>query len=292
MDYWQLSAIERLMIKLSYCKGIGIAGKWKIVTFAQATQKTDFSLAELLRIAEIQKFQGIFKQSWQALEEEWLVQQAAEQTFLTWLSPAYPKELQNLFQRPLILFYIGNIALLDYPKLAFVGARDATSYARQVVCKVIPKIVEQNFVIVSGLAKGVDSYSHEIAIRAGGATIGVIGCGLDICYPREACDLFIEMRKNHLILSEYPKGTAVQRYHFPMRNRIIAGLSKGTCVIEAKEKSGSLITAQLALEYGKEVFAVPGEIISGQSNGCHQLIQDGAKCVCSIQDILEELPHF
>ncbi len=292
MDYWQLSAIERLMFKLSYCKGIGIAGKWKIVTFAQATQKTDFSLAELLRIAEIQKFQGIFKQSWQALEEEWLVQQAAEQTFLTWLSPAYPKELQNLFQRPLILFYIGNIALLDYPKLAFVGARDATSYARQVVCKVIPKIVEQNFVIVSGLAKGVDSYSHEIAIRAGGATIGVIGCGLDICYPREACDLFIEMRKNHLILSEYPKGTAVQRYHFPMRNRIIAGLSKGTCVIEAKEKSGSLITAQLALEYGKEVFAVPGEIISGQSNGCHQLIQDGAKCVCSIQDILEELPHF
>src|SRR5699024_8823103 len=139
---------------------------------------------------------------------------------------------------------------------------------------------------------GVDRFSHELAIRSGGKTIGVVGCGLDICYPREVSDLFFEMKKNHLILSEYPLGTPIKRYHFPMRNRIIAGLSDGTCVVEAKERSGSLITAQLALEAGKEVFAVPGEILSGQSNGCHHLIQDGAKCVYRIEDILEELPQY
>ncbi|MEL5939116.1 DNA-processing protein DprA, partial [Tetragenococcus halophilus] len=110
--------------------------------------------------------------------------------------------------------------------------------------------------------------------------------------PREVSALFGEMKKNHLVLSEYPQGTPIQKNHFPMRNRIIAGLSKATCVIEARERSGSLITAQLALDYGKEVFAIPGEILTGQSDGCHRLIQDGAKCVVSVQDILEELPNF
>lgn len=292
LDFWQLSEIERLIFKLTYCKGIGLIGKWKVVHCAQEMQRATFSENEIIRIASIQRFQEQFKKSWQAISEDWLVEQAEKQRFVTWLSNDYPQELKQLYQQPLILFYVGNLSLLRYSKLAFVGAREATPYALRVLSSFIPKIVEQNVVIVSGLAKGVDRYSHEAAIIGGGHTIGVVGCGLDRCYPREVSALFVEMRKNQLILSEYPQGVGVQKHHFPMRNRIIAGLTQGTCVIEAKERSGSLITAQLALEYGKEVFAIPGEIVSGQSNGCHRLIQDGAKCVYSIQDIFDELPNY
>lgn len=292
MDFWKLNDLEQLLFKLTYCKGIGIAGKWKVLSFAEQVQTTKFSEEALIRIANIRQYQAIFRKSWQELDEQWLVEQAAKQKFMTWLSKEYPPELKELPHSPLILFYEGYLDLLQYPKFGFVGARQATNYAAQVLHRFIPKIVEKNFVIVSGLAKGVDCYSHEIAIRSGGSTIGIVGCGLDLCYPRESELLFNEMKKNHLVLSEYPQGVGVQRQHFPMRNRIIAGLAQGTCVIEAKEKSGSLITAQLALEYGKEVFAIPGEILSGQSNGCHRLIQDGAKCVYGIEDILEELPHY
>ncbi|MCD5003334.1 DNA-protecting protein DprA [Enterococcus saccharolyticus] len=290
MDFHLLQPIEQLIFKLTYCKRIGISGKWKIVSFAEQYQKTFFSVEEIIRIAGITQYQAVFKKSWTEISDSWLEQEARKQQFITWLSLEYPGDLQHFYQAPLILFYVGNLELLQHRKLAFVGARDASKYGLQVLYQLIPRIVQQNIVTVSGLAKGIDQYSHELTIHAGGHTIGVIGCGLDLCYPREVASIFLEMRRNHLILSEYPKGTKIQRHHFPMRNRIIAGLSQGACVIEAKERSGSLITAQLALEYGKEVFAIPGEILSGQSNGCHRLIQDGAKCVCSIQDILEELP--
>ncbi|WYJ76920.1 DNA protecting protein DprA [Enterococcus sp. DIV2402] len=292
MNFWQLSKLERLIFKLTYCRGIGLIGKWKVVRCAEELQQEIFSMDEIIRIAGIQRFKEQFKKSWQAISESWLVEQAAKQQFVTWLAEDYPIELKQLYQQPLILFYVGNVSLLQYPKLAIVGARQATSYAIQVLNSFVPKIVEKNIVVVSGLAKGVDRCSHEAAILSGGNTIGIVGCGLDLCYPREVSSLFVEMRKNHLILSEYPHGVGVQKHHFPMRNRIIAALTQGTCVIEAKERSGSLITAQLALEYGKEVFAIPGEIVSGQSNGCHHLIQDGAKCVYTVQDIFDELPKY
>ena len=123
-------------------------------------------------------------------------------------------------------------------------------------------------------------------------TIGVLGNGLDVCYPAENRCLYEILQKEHLVITEYPLGTPPKKYHFPQRNRIIAGLCKGLCVVEAKARSGSLITAQQALEAGREVFAVPGEILSGRQDGCHSLIQDGAKCVYRPQDLLEELPEF
>lgn len=292
MDIHSLSSLEKLIFKLTYCKGIGISGKWKIVAFSEKTGKSLFTVDEMIRIAGIQKHQDNFRESWSRIDSKWLDEQIKEQQFITWRSSKYPKEFEHLYQAPLILFYLGDIDLLKKNKLAVVGARDASVYAGQILHKFIPQIVARQFVLISGLARGVDQYTHEMTIRAGGKTIGVIGCGLDTCYPREVGYLFIEMSKKHLILSEYPKGTPILRHHFPMRNRIIAGLSMGTCVIEAKERSGSLITAQLALEYGREVFAIPGDIINERSNGCHRLIQDGAKCVYSIQDILEELPEF
>lgn len=292
MNYEELSMIEKTVLKLTYCKGIGLIGKWKIVKFYEKFQAEKFFVEDVIQIAQINRYKGMFRQSFREISDDWLKEKLQDQQYVTWLSSDYPAELLELPYPPLVIFYRGNLDLLDYPRLAFVGARQASKYSTQVISKLLPTIVKRQFVIVSGLAKGVDRMSHEMTIRSGGLTIGVVGCGLDICYPREVSALFGEMKKNHLVLSEYPQGTPIQKNHFPMRNRIIAGLSKATCVIEAKERSGSLITAQLALDYGKEVFAIPGEILTGQSDGCHRLIQDGAKCVVSVQDILEELPNF
>lgn len=292
MNYEELSMIEKTVLKLTYCEGIGLIGKWKIVKFYEKFQAENFFVEDVIQIAQINRYKGMFRQSFREISDDWLKEKLQDQQYVTWLSSDYPAELLELPYPPLVIFYRGNLDLLDYPRLAFVGARQASKYSTQVISKLLPTIVKRQFVIVSGLAKGVDRMSHEMTIRSGGLTIGVVGCGLDICYPREVSALFGEMKKNHLVLSEYPQGTPIQKNHFPMRNRIIAGLSKATCVIEAKERSGSLITAQLALDYGKEVFAIPGEILTGQSDGCHRLIQDGAKCVVSVQDILEELPNF
>ena len=287
-----MSDLEELLLKLTFCEGLSIVGKWKVLEVALQLEYTSFSIDEIMDITNYQKKKGTLQASWQSLSLDQLKEKMAMQKAVSFFSDSYPASLKHTDYPPLYLFYEGRLEWLDYPSIAMVGARLATPYASQVLTKIIPRLVEEKRVIVSGLAKGVDRFSHELAIRSGGKTIGVIGCGLDICYPREVSDLFFEMKKNHLILSEYPLGTPIKRYHFPMRNRIIAGLSDGTCVVEAKERSGSLITAQLALEAGKEVFAVPGEILSGQSNGCHHLIQDGAKCVYRIEDILEELPPY
>ena len=284
--------MEELVYKLIFCEGLGIVGKWRLIHFAMKFDYTDFNIDEVIKITNTSGNKGVLKESWQTLTTEWLQEKRNTQKSISFFSERYPESLKNIAQPPLALFYEGNIDFLEYPSIAMVGARLATPYASQVLYQFIPKLVLENLVIVSGLAKGVDRLSHELAILAGGKTIGVIGCGLDRCYPKEVSNLFQEMKQKQLVLSEYPLGTPIKKHHFPMRNRIIAGLTQGTCVIEAKERSGSLITAQLALDNGKEVFAIPGEILSGQSSGCHRLIQDGAKCVYRMEDILEELPQY
>ena len=284
--------MEELLYKLIYCEGLGIVGKWRLLHFAMKFDYTDFKIDEMIKITNTSGNKGVLKESWQTLTTEWLQEKRNTQKSISFFSERYPESLKNIPQPPLALFYEGNIDFLEYPSIAMVGARLATPYASQVLYQFIPKLVLENLVIVSGLAKGVDRLSHELAILAGGKTIGVIGCGLDRCYPKEVSNLFQEMKQKQLVLGEYPLGTPIKKHHFPMRNRIIAGLTQGTCVIEAKERSGSLITAQLALDNGKEVFAIPGEILSGQSSGCHRLIQDGAKCVYRMEDILEELPQY
>ena len=284
--------MEELVYKLIFCEGLGIVGKWRLIHFAMKFDYTDFNIDEVIKITNTSGNKGVLKESWQTLTTEWLQEKHNTQKSISFFSERYPESLKNIAQPPLALFYEGNIDFLEYPSIAMVGARLATPYASQVLYQLIPKLVLEKLVIVSGLAKGVDRLSHELAILAGGKTIGVIGCGLDRCYPKEVSNLFQEMKQKQLVLSEYPLGTPIKKHHFPMRNRIIAGLTQGTCVIEAKERSGSLITAQLALDNGKEVFAIPGEILSGQSSGCHRLIQDGAKCVYRMEDILEELPQY
>ena len=209
---------------------------------------------------------------------------------ITVFDKEYPPMLREIFQPPWALFVKGDLSLLTLePKLAVVGSRQATQYGKNAIRLMFPGLIERNVLIVSGLAKGIDTLAHECTIQNGGKTIAVIAGGFYHIYPRENMKLAVDMMKNQLIVSEYPPDTRPMRWHFPARNRIISGMSKGTLIIEAKRKSGSLITANYAVNEGREVFSLPGSIFNPFSSGTNDLIQQGAKLVASAEDILEEI---
>lgn len=202
----------------------------------------------------------------------------------------YPELLKEIYQPPWALFAKGNISLLNKnPKLAVVGSRQATQYGKNAIRTIFPGLIEKGVLIVSGLAKGIDTLAHEYALKNGGDTIAVIAGGFYHIYPKENLNLALELMKSQLIISEYPPNTQPLRWHFPARNRIISGLSDGTVIIEARRKSGSLITANYAVNEGREVFALPGSIFNPSSLGTNDLIQQGAKLVTTAEDILEEI---
>ena len=203
------------------------------------------------------------------------------------LDSIYPIELRNTYNPPVLLFYQGNIELLNSPKLAVVGSRTASQQGIKSVEKII-KELQNRFVIVSGLARGIDTVAHMASLKNGGQTIAVIGTGLATYYPKENKGLQDYLAKNQLVLSEYEPTAQPLKYHFPERNRIIAGLATGLVVAEAKLRSGSLITCERALEEGRDIYAIPGSILDGKSDGCHHLIQEGAKCITSGFDILSD----
>lgn len=203
------------------------------------------------------------------------------------LDDIYPLALKQIYNPPVLLFYQGDLELLEKSKLAVVGTRNASKNGVQSVQKII-KELNNRFVIVSGLARGIDTAAHIASLKNGGQTIAVIGTGLDNIYPKENKDLQTYIGKHHLVLTEYEAGAQPLKYHFPERNRIIAGLVEGLVVCEAKMRSGSLITCERALEEGREVYAIPGSIMDGKSDGCHHLIQEGAKCITSGLDIISE----
>ncbi|MGV3087680.1 DNA-protecting protein DprA [Streptococcus suis] len=203
------------------------------------------------------------------------------------LDDIYPLALKEIYNPPVLLFYQGDLDLLDKPKLGVVGTRNASKNGIQSVQKII-KELQNRYVIVSGLARGIDTAAHIASLKNGGQTIAVIGTGLDVQYPKENKDLQSYIDKHHLVLTEYGPGEQPLKFHFPERNRIIAGLVGGLVVCEAKMRSGSLITCERALEEGREIFAIPGSILDGKSDGCHHLIQEGAKCVTSGLDIISD----
>ena len=211
---------------------------------------------------------------------------------LTILDGAYPQRLKEIYLPPIVLFYRGNLSLINQRAVAIVGSRDHSKYAKDCIHELIPSLVKDDIVIISGLARGVDTLAHEESLKANGNTIAVIGSGLDVVYPPENSKLYDVIAKKGLILSEYPLQSRPLKFHFPYRNRIIAGLSHGVCVIEAKEKSGSLITANLALSENREVFAVPGSIFSIHSKGTNSLIEAGACLVSSGETISKNLKYF
>ena len=200
----------------------------------------------------------------------------------------YPILLKQIYDPPKVLYVKGNVDILNNPSIAIVGCRDNTEYGKKAATYFSYNLAKQNINIISGLAKGIDSFAHIGALQAEGKTIAVVGNGLDTVYPKENEDLAKRIiNQGGAIISEYPIGTKPEKEHFPARNRIISGLSKGIIVVEAKEKSGSLITVDFAIEQGKDVFAVPGNINSLNSVGTNKLIKDGAIPVSNYKEILE-----
>jgi DNA processing protein len=207
---------------------------------------------------------------------------------LPWNDPAFPPGLLAISDCPPALWYRGDLACLDAVAVAIVGSRAASPVSRETATRIAADLAARGVTVVSGLARGVDSAAHRGALTAG-RTAAVLGSGIDRIYPPEHADLAIDIAHLGLVLSEYPPGTAPLPFHFPMRNRLISGLSRAVVVIEASEKSGSLITAMCALEQGRDVMAVPGSVAGGRNRGGHGLIRDGAKIVECADDIVEEL---
>ena len=203
--------------------------------------------------------------------------------------PDYPDNLRWIDDFPVLLFYRGDVQALARPRVALVGSRKATSYGLECGHRLASELAGKGIVVVSGVAAGIDGAAHRGALAGQGLTIGVLGCGLDVVYPRSHARLYERIAEQGLLLSEYPCGTRPDAFRFPARNRIISGLSLAVVVVEATLKSGSLITARLALDQGREVFAVPGRVDSPTSSGTHALLRDGAHLIESGKDILIEL---
>ncbi|WP_420644185.1 DNA-processing protein DprA [Candidatus Leptofilum sp.] len=217
------------------------------------------------------------------------VQQAGVSLF-TWEMPGYPSYLREIPNPPPLLYYQGEILEQDQWAVAVVGTRRLTAYGRQVTRDLVAGLVQNNITVVSGLARGIDAIAHQTAVELGGRTLAVLGSGLDCVYPAENRSLAQEITQGQgAIISEYGLGVQPEAKNFPPRNRIISGLSLGVIVVEAGERSGALITTNFALEQDREVFAVPGNINSPASRGPNKLIQEGAKLVTTVEDVLEEL---
>jgi len=272
--------------------GLGCRRSMKLIDFFGepkalfcASQKT---LQELGLKAEA--IQTISSKKWIKDAEEKLKKiEAMGVEIITYSETRYPALLKQIADPPPLLYLKGEAELLNTPSIAIVGARRASFYGLKIATKLATNLAELGITVVSGLARGIDAAAHKGALQANGNTIGVLGCGLDIVYPSENQKLYAEVEKQGALISEFPLGTPPLSQNFPVRNRLISGLSLGVVVVEAALRSGSLITARLALEQGREVFAVPGPINNFYSRGTHALIKQGAKLVENVMDVVEEL---
>jgi DNA processing protein len=291
------TSLQERLVHLHHCRGIG----WKSI--ARLLQ-IDSSLSSIFTLSydslsaylSITKEQSLlFFQDLHSISIQSMIKTYKEKNIhtVTIFDKEYPWYLKHIYEPPWVLYAKGNIELLSSEKMmSIVGTRKPTNEGIQVVQRLVPPLVKKGWIIVSGLASGIDTAAHRTAIEHKGKTIAVIAGGVEHIYPKANRKLAKQMMNDQLIISEYPPSTKPQKWQFPMRNRIISGLSLGTVVIQARERSGSLITADMALEQGREVFAVPGSIFSEQSNGTNRLIQQGAKLICCAEDILNEFSHL
>ncbi|MFD2044090.1 DNA-processing protein DprA [Ornithinibacillus salinisoli] len=218
-----------------------------------------------------------------------IIQDSSRYTIISIVDENYPFMLKTIKDAPLVIYAIGDTTILDEkPSLSVIGTRNPSNEAMAKLALIVKPIVKEGWVIISGMAKGIDSFAHRLSLAEHGKTVAVLGGGFQHIYPRQNFGLFKQMEKDGLVLSEYPPNVSPKPFHFPERNRIISGLSFGTLVIEAMEKSGTLITVDQALDQGREVYAVPGSPLIPQTKGCHQMIQDGAKLVSTSTDLLED----
>ena len=280
---------EEFLFRLSLCPGLGPVSRYQLW---QAAQK----LSEYCDLVKLSKQLGWKTGRIKAIAENWvnpaldqLVVLNEEVPHVLISDPAYPKQLKEIYCPPLVLYYHGDWSLTSLKGLAVVGARNMTDYGKQAMQHLLPAIVSKKLVTISGLARGIDGLCHQISMDYGGRTIGVIGTGIDISYPQSHLDLQKQMAEKQLVISEYPLGSRPLPYHFPERNRIIAGLAHSCLVVQARKKSGSLITSSIALQENRNVLAVPGRLGDPFSEGTNQLIAAGARPALNPADILDEL---
>ncbi|HYL63454.1 MAG TPA: DNA-processing protein DprA [Candidatus Methylomirabilis sp.] len=209
---------------------------------------------------------------------------------INWTEPEYPQTLLQIYDPPVLLYVRGDAQVLNLPSLSIVGTRRPTLYGTQMADRLGRELTARGLVIVSGLARGIDAIGHQGAVAANGRAIGVLGTGIDVCYPKENRKLYEKVLERGAIISEFPLHTHPAPENFPVRNRIVAGLPLGVIVVEGAQYSGSLITARLAMEFGREVFGVPGNVTQAVSFAPNQLIKQGAKLVTNADDVIEELP--
>ena len=282
---------KSLWIALSSIHGIGSQTFCQLLkSFGNPSNIFDASFSELKTVVSEQIATEIKKGVIESTLNDalhWLSQ--ANNHLVTLADAAYPQALLEITDPPPFLYAKGNLELLNCPSIAIVGSRNASVQGEKNAEAFAQGLAEHRLCIVSGLALGIDGAAHRGALKANGATIAVVGTGLDIVYPAKHRDLAHQIAERGLIISEFALGTPSKPQNFPKRNRIISGLSLGCLVVEANLQSGSQITARLSGEQGREVFAIPGSIHSPMSKGCHQLIKQGAKLVDCLQDIIEEL---
>jgi len=280
-------------LALSFVPGVGNVIYQRLLShFKDAERVFQASREELMKVPNvrpknIESIKG-FK-DWDRVKKEMELIDKRQVTLLTWGDEDYPENLRNIYDPPSILYLKGNIIEGDRLAVAVVGSRNPTEYGRLATERIGRDLARQGITVVSGMARGIDSISHKGALSGGGRTIAVLGSGIDVIYPPENKGLYQEIAVQGAVLSEFPMGTHPDGVNFPARNRIISGLSLGVVIVEATLRSGSLITANFALEQGREVFAVPGNVSSPRSRGTNMLIKKGAKLVEVSQDILEEI---
>ncbi|WP_051585788.1 DNA-processing protein DprA [Caldanaerobius polysaccharolyticus] len=280
----------KYVLLLSLCRGIGSRRFFTLMDhFKTAFNVFKASPSELLEVPGIsgELCNNIIKSRDYDIDFYIKKMRSKGIDYVTFYDDSYPELLRHIYDPPPVLFYAGDLSI-DSIAIAVVGSRKPSYYGLKAADRIARDLAVSGITVVSGMARGIDGAAQRAAIDAGGKTVAVLGCGVDVVYPPENRDLYEKIREKGLVVSEYPPGTQPVAGYFPQRNRIISGLSRGVVVVEAGEKSGSLITAQAALEQGRDVFAVPGNIFSPMSAGCHRLIKDGAKLVTSAQDILEE----
>lgn len=286
-------SVRRHLIHLHACRGATWSILRKMLQFDPSLKKV-FLLTkiDLQRNFSMKVSQAeIFLEDINSNEIEATISnyQRDEIQVVTIFDPDYPVLLKQIYDPPWVLYCKGDLSLLQWEnKLSIVGTRDPSRNGLLSLEKIASPLVAKGWLIVSGLAVGIDARAHTIALNSNGKTIAVLGSGFNYIYPQCHIQLASTISKKHLLISEYPPNQKPEKSNFPIRNRIISGLSKGTLIVEARKKSGSLITADVALQQGREVFAVPGSILDGRTEGTHWLIDQGAKLTKSSDDVLNE----
>lgn len=277
-----LSRIEGMRFKLA---------KWLLEQFGSAEAIWRAKPQEIRKLQKVSdKLKERLLKRNADLLDEWIIELEEKQIdFYSYWHPCYPALLKEIHDPPVGIYVKGNLPEDGIDTVAIIGARQCSEYGRTVAYQIAKDLGKTNIIVISGMARGIDGEAHRGIMDGGGRTIAVLGCGVDICYPRENEVLMKRIIENGCVLSEYPPGTKAIPYYFPARNRIIAGLSKIVVVVEAGRKSGTFITADLALESGREVFVVPGNVTSPYSEGTNDLIKQGCPIITEGKDILEEL---